>query len=63
MSEQDIVDTDGSDEPVAKKQRIHYGSLEEIERQRLKRLEEIGVTIPPEIQAGIDAGNIHISNS
>ena len=48
-----------------KPRKIHFGSLEEVERGRLKQQQQAGSTsvISPGILAGIKAGNINIVES
>ena len=48
-----------------KPRKIHFGSLEEVEKVRAKQQQQSGGTsvISPAVLAGIKAGNINISES
>uniref|UniRef100_A0A673LJ65 U4/U6 small nuclear ribonucleoprotein Prp4-like n=1 Tax=Sinocyclocheilus rhinocerous TaxID=307959 RepID=A0A673LJ65_9TELE len=53
--------SDEDEAPVVKKARIFYGSLEEKEKERLRR-EGISAAARDAVKAGIEAGNINISS-
>ncbi|EDO43295.1 predicted protein [Nematostella vectensis] len=62
--------SDDEDAPQAKRQRIHFGSLEEVEKNRLasqttgkdgKEMDEVDRIISNAIMEGIQSGNINIS--
>lgn len=55
MSDSDSASEDERELPDAKRPRLHFGSLEEAEKQRRE-----GATAAA-IQAGIEAGNINIT--
>ena len=69
MADEETVAMDNDDrEPPPKKQHLYYGSLEEVEKERILReraAEEDGInsgSLSADIKAGIEAGNIHIAN-
>ena len=60
MAKKESIESMETDPPEEKK-RIHFGSLEESEKQRLQLQQKAGSIISPSIMAGIKAGNINVS--